>query len=236
MASSQNGWPVSENRAAIGVRTFVVPGHPQVRVPVQADCAPLLLEMFRWWFARIEQPVIPGCWGYAYREIRGAAPGDYSNHASGTAIDINAPEHPLGVRGTVPVSMRGPITVKANSLGLRWGGNYSGRPDEMHFEIVVPRARVKQLVAELQKPVAPPQIPTEVDVKNLKLARAGDDPAVYVGDGIRSRHVRDQEELENLVWWMGQWGADNTVHQFKPGTLFGVLGVPVEWPEGLVNK
>ncbi|MGL5830446.1 MAG: M15 family metallopeptidase, partial [Angustibacter sp.] len=38
-------------------------------------------------------------WSYAERPIRGSAT-TLSNHASGTAIDINATQHPLGVRGT----------------------------------------------------------------------------------------------------------------------------------------
>jgi peptidoglycan hydrolase-like protein with peptidoglycan-binding domain len=38
------------------------------------------------------------CWGHAYREISGST--TLSNHASGIAIDINAPRHPLGASGT----------------------------------------------------------------------------------------------------------------------------------------
>jgi hypothetical protein len=234
IGTSQNGWPVSENRAEIGVATFVVPGYPNVKLPLQRDAAPVMLDMARWWFRNIEPPVMPGCWGYAFRAIRGQTSG-YSNHASGTGMDLNAPEHPLGAYGTVPAAKRAAISAAARARGLRWGGDYSGRKDEMHFEVVVTRAEVAALARALLTPPKP-QIPTEVDVKNLKLARSGDDPAVYVGDGIRCRHVRSQAELENLQWWMGKWGADSTIHQFEPGAVFGVLGVPVEWPEGLVNK
>lgn len=148
MANSQNGYPASSNRNAIGVKTFLVPGHGNVALPVRADVAPLLLEMARWWFANIEPPVVPGCWGYAYRAVVGG--GSLSNHASGTAIDLNAPKHVLGKFGTVPASKRGAISQKAASLGLRWGGDYTGRKDEMHFEVIVSLATAKVLVAKLQ--------------------------------------------------------------------------------------
>lgn len=156
MATSQNGWPASPNRNAINVKTYAVPGYPAVRLPVRADVAPLLLEMARWWFANVEKPVIPGSWGYAYRDVRGST--GLSNHASGTAIDLNAPKHPLGVAGTVPFAKRKAISQKAASLGLRWGGDYTGRKDEMHFEVIVGIGTARNLVAKLQsKPTPKPK-------------------------------------------------------------------------------
>jgi hypothetical protein len=161
MASSQNGYPASADRAAIRVTTFAVPGHPNVKLPLRDDVAPLLLEMCRWWFATIEPPVMPGCWGYAWRSIRGSS--TVSNHASGTAVDINAPRHPLGKVGTVPASKRGAISQKAANLGLRWGGDYTGRKDEMHVEVIVSLTTARLYVARLQGtpvPPLPPPTPT----------------------------------------------------------------------------
>ena len=76
------------------------------------------------------------CWGYAYRKIRGSAA--LSNHASGTAIDLNAPAHPLGEKGTFTAKQ---VTAIRRILTfcdgvVRWGGDFHGRKDEMHFEIV----------------------------------------------------------------------------------------------------
>lgn len=150
MPVSQNGYPANENRDAIGVRTFQVPGRPDVTVPLRADIAPLILEFMRWWNAVVEPLVVPGCWGYAYRDIRGAK--QLSNHASGTAGDLNAPKHPLGAVNTVPADKRAAISAKAASLGLRWGGDYNGRKDEMHVELVVPLARALELVRAIQTP------------------------------------------------------------------------------------
>jgi hypothetical protein len=60
-----------------------------------------------------------------------------SNHAFGTAFDINAQFNPLGqepaemgakgcVRELVPI---------ANRFGFAWGGHFNKRPDGMHFEV-----------------------------------------------------------------------------------------------------
>jgi Putative peptidoglycan binding domain/D-alanyl-D-alanine carboxypeptidase len=149
---SQNSWPASADRAAIGVKTFAVPGRPDVLLPVRADIAPLLLEMARWW-NEWETLLVPGCWGYAYRSIRGQTTG-LSNHASGTAIDLNAPRHPLGSVGTLGVH-KDAVIAKARSLGLRSGADYAGRKDEMHVEVAVGHAEAMAIVARLQTPPAP---------------------------------------------------------------------------------
>lgn len=150
--TSQNGWRAG-SRAEADVATFVVPGYPNVKVAVNRLAAPALLAMLRWMFDHVEKPVIPGVWGWAVRPIRGSS--ETSNHASGTAVDWNAPRHPLGAVGTVPARLRAAIAAQAAKLGLRWGGTYTGRKDEMHFEAIVTPARMRQIVAALQGRPAP---------------------------------------------------------------------------------
>jgi hypothetical protein len=147
MVNSQNGYLASENRASIGVATFQVPGRPDVKVALRSDIAPLILTFMRWWNDTVEPLVVPGCWGYAFRGIRGAK--TLSNHASGTAADINAPKHRLGATGTVPGHLRGAISAKAGQLGLRWGGDYTRRKDEMHVELNVPLAQALAIVQRI---------------------------------------------------------------------------------------
>jgi hypothetical protein len=147
MANSQNGYPASPHRAEIGVATFQVPDRPDVKVALRGDVAPLFLAFMQWWNATVEPLVVPGCWGYAFRDIPGAK--TLSNHASGTAADINAPKHPLGANGTVPAHLRGAISAKAGQLGLRWGGDYNRRKDEMHVELNVPLAQARALVGQI---------------------------------------------------------------------------------------
>lgn len=73
---------------------------------------------------------------YVPRYKRGSTT-SLSNHAWGTAFDINAPDNALGV---IPPakdeygSVR-ELVPSANALGFYWGGHFSSRPDGMHFEI-----------------------------------------------------------------------------------------------------
>jgi D-alanyl-D-alanine carboxypeptidase-like protein len=66
---------------------------------------------------------------YNPRKVRGSAT-KWSNHAFGAAIDINAEENSMGTKGNMPK----PMVAAFKSEGARWGGDYRGRTDPMHFE------------------------------------------------------------------------------------------------------
>jgi hypothetical protein len=106
-------------------------------VQVAAAARDRLEQIIKWWDVNVEP--VEDLGGYNYRDIRGVT-GILSNHASGTAVDINATKHPLGKENTVG-DKAGAIRAKAKSLGLRWGGDYRNRKDEMHFELISPPAR-----------------------------------------------------------------------------------------------
>lgn len=130
MAVSQNGWTAND-RTLIESRT--VPGGS---LPVRKGPAgDLLVYVATQFHGRVEHLVWPGCWGYAERQIIGGT--ELSNHASGTAIDLNAPQHPLSAVGTFTTHQVGAIRqILSECSGvIRWGGDYVGRKDEMHFEI-----------------------------------------------------------------------------------------------------
>lgn len=74
------------------------------------------------------------CWGYAGRYIRGSASVP-SNHSWGLAIDENADENPMGTRHGA-IRAHADVIALWKSYGFRWGGDYSGRPDDMHFEFM----------------------------------------------------------------------------------------------------
>jgi Putative peptidoglycan binding domain/D-alanyl-D-alanine carboxypeptidase len=158
MATSQNGWPASADRNAIGVdANFSAAG---VKFPggvKGGDVATVLGHVATQIHNRVEALVAGTCWGYAYRAVRGATTG-LSNHASGTAIDINAPQHPLGATGTFSVSQVMTIRSILNECGgvVRWGGDYSGRKDAMHFEINGTAGSVAVIAARLRGGTAPP--------------------------------------------------------------------------------
>lgn len=138
MSTSQNGWPVLE----YGDRrlyTWTIPAKTgAIRVTLRNGSAGFLLVHFLLWWAEVIEPLagrIIDDWGHAVRTIRGQTSG-YSNHASGTAGDANATQHPLGTR-TLTRAERKKIArrLRLYRSCLRHGAFYSGRVDEMHVEI-----------------------------------------------------------------------------------------------------
>lgn len=144
-----NGFTCDPSPKAIGVKAFVVPG-TEVKVHVRSDVAPLLLG-FASEFHRSVEPLEPGCnWGYAFRPVRGSSRPSF--HSAGIALDLNAPKHPLGVRNTFRPQQQERIRHLARKYGLRWGGDYKVRADDMHVEVIVPAQRARELVKALQSP------------------------------------------------------------------------------------
>lgn len=142
--TSQNGWPVHVNQSKLVPLSYVT-GR------VASGDVHTILAHFCAWFAANVEPITKGhSWGYAYRAIRGQSSG-YSNHASGTAIDINAPKHPLGASGTFTAAQTAAIRKQLERYdgALRWGGDYSGRKDEMHVEVNCNAAKLRQVVKAL---------------------------------------------------------------------------------------
>ena len=130
MAVSQNGWPAQT----------AAPTHKLSRITgrvLAGDVAKLFEYLVDQFHYRVEPIDLASSWGWAYRPIRGTT-NTVSNHASGTAIDLNAPKHPLGKGGTFTPSQVAAIRKILSELGgvIRWGGDYA-RKDEMHFEINV---------------------------------------------------------------------------------------------------
>lgn len=137
VATSQNGWPVDTT----GAHQDRDPIYGNVKVPngvLEGDVA----TVFRWVAERYHktvEPLVAGtCWGWFVKTIIGSA--TISNHASGTAIDLNADQHALGTKASASMTDRQidachAIVTAADGV-IRWGGDYTGRPDPMHWEIV----------------------------------------------------------------------------------------------------
>lgn len=129
---------------------FKVPGTTRY-LQVRREIAPLLIG-FAAEFHRLVEPIDRGTkddWGYACRAVRGRA--NTSFHAAGIAIDLGALRHPLGRRGTFTPRQAATIKALCKKYGLRWGGTFR-RPDEMHVEVILPRAQALALVRLLQTP------------------------------------------------------------------------------------
>jgi hypothetical protein len=155
VVTSQNGWSASPT---LTLRPLVVDGVgflPGIRD--DDDVAYALGYFAAQYAARVEPLRTPGCWGFAYRPDKNQV-SDLSNHASGTAIDCNAPEHPNGVATATTFTPAQIATVHA-ILGechgaLRWGGDYTHTVDAMHVEVNVSPAALHAAVAAMQADAA----------------------------------------------------------------------------------
>lgn len=149
--SSSNGWPASKDRAELGIKSFAIKGS-KTKIACAEAVAPLLVGFLEE-FHQLIEPIDEGTlddWGYAFRMIRGSED-RLSNHSSGTAIDVNATQHPLGKIGTFPSEKVPMIRALAKKYGLKWGGDYSGRKDEMHFEVILTPAKVAERIKKLKE-------------------------------------------------------------------------------------
>lgn len=164
MTTSQNGWSVSTNKAAIGVVDFKVEGVSFPGGVRKGDVATVLGYVVERLHKEVEKLHSGWCWGYDYKPIEGSS--TISNHASGTAVDFNAPNHPMGSSGTFSATQVATIhKILAVCSGcVRWGGDYTGRKDEMHFEINCTPATLAKLAARLRGTPAPP-VPPKPPVK-----------------------------------------------------------------------
>lgn len=157
MATAQNGWAASANKGDVNVNpNFNVNGILFPGGVKDGDVSKVLHYVASQFHARVEKLHDGWCWGYSYRPISGSA--SLSNHSAGCAIDVNAPNHPLGKAGTFSAAQVATIHTILNEVGgvVRWGGDYSGRKDEMHFEIVGNAAAVAQVAARLRGGVTGP--------------------------------------------------------------------------------
>ena len=136
MVLSQNKWPALPEGHASLVTIEIVGRLGTRRFVVAREAANVLHNFLTWFDANIE-PIRSDSGGYNYRLIRGSSE-TMSNHSSGTAVDINWEKHPLGAQGTFTSAQATAIRAKAKSLGLRWGGDYRNRKDEMHIEVDYP--------------------------------------------------------------------------------------------------
>ena len=144
MATSQNGWPVHTDQTDLIPLNFVT-GR------VRGGAVHTIFNDFCTWFNRNIEPIRKkDSWGWAYRPIRGKTDG-YSNHSSGTAIDLNATTHPLGEWNTFTAGQRARIRAKLRDYegAVRWGGDSQTRPDDMHFEINAAAATLARIAKKL---------------------------------------------------------------------------------------
>lgn len=137
MTVSLNGWPVPPKRLV----TKKVPGVDR-RLTLAEDAAPILLAVAADYHSSVKR-LDEGTWdegGYNDRDANDA-PGKKSNHASGTAIDLNWSEEGAqgsawGKRFFAQAKHQLAIQVMKRRYGkwVQWGGDWRAK-DYMHWEI-----------------------------------------------------------------------------------------------------
>lgn len=146
---SANGWAASKDPKAIHIKHFKVKG-TDIKLQCNEIAGPILAAFAAEFHVNVEK--LDGGtfddWSYAYRPIRGETTG-LSNHASGTAIDLNATKHPLGKSGTFNANQIKIINILCTKYKLKWGGNYRTRKDEMHYEIACTPKEAEALAIKL---------------------------------------------------------------------------------------
>lgn len=158
---SQNGWVANDPHLIV---RKAVPG-TNVSLAVREGDASTVMIWVASFFNTYIEPIstrhgvkgfdVADDWGYAARLIRGSST-VISNHASGTAVDLNATRHPRGVAisHTFTRTQIG-LCHEIESLSggvIRWGGSYGypTPPDGMHFEINRGSASVTYLAAKIR--------------------------------------------------------------------------------------
>lgn len=176
MATSQNGWPVVTQKM---VNREPIQGHVYPNGFLDGD----VWTAFNWLFTQMNNRVEvvsrgtpPDEWGYYVKTIEGSH--TISNHASATAGDYNANEHPMGIPASKNYSTKQiaeihKILREADGV-FRWGGDYTGRPDPMHFEIICNATKLRSFVESIT-----PQGNYKMDISlnglTLPTLRKGDD-------------------------------------------------------------
>ena len=149
MLTSYNGYPASKDPKEIGVKSYPVKG-TALKLRCAESVGPLLAA-FAAEFHELIEPIDEGTfddWAYAFRMVRGSTD-RLSCHSSGTAIDLNATRHALGKVGTFPAEKVPMIRALAKKYGLKWGGDFKSRADEMHFEVEISSIKAKELITKL---------------------------------------------------------------------------------------
>lgn len=121
----------------IGVPVFNNPNSPSSgRMRFHNRAVPQLLAMWQAWEDEgLLSSVLSYEGSFNPRFVRGGA--SLSNHAFGSAFDVNASWNGLGA---IPAlagskgSLRELVPI-ANRFGFFWGGHFKRRPDGMHFEV-----------------------------------------------------------------------------------------------------
>lgn len=136
MKTSQNGWPVIDS--VVKCKQWHIPD-TDIILPLRKGAAGFILIHMALWMHEEIEPLDASRgddFGWSYRKIAGS--NTWSNHASGTAMDLNAAKHPQGEHtypAMVSYLIRERLAQTHYGNSIKWGGDFTTLVDEMHFEI-----------------------------------------------------------------------------------------------------
>jgi len=152
MATAQDrgwgpGWPHCQ---PANIKTLV--RADGIRIPVHKS----IIEIVAYLMDKTEHDIgynlVPGwCWGYACRAIRGSK--SPSNHSWGLALDLNAPNNPMGSK--LITDMPSSMVKLWEAHMFRWGGTYKSRPDAMHYEFMGTPADAARITKQIRDGKSP---------------------------------------------------------------------------------
>ncbi|MGN2634633.1 M15 family metallopeptidase [Nocardia takedensis] len=148
---SENGWPMVNRDGCVivdGPAPFVA------TAPIRAGAAAVILGDFARRYHAECAPIVSSVWGWSPTN---SVPN--SNHLSGTALDINAPQWPFGYLRMPPDLVERIEQLLACYDGaVFWGREWTARPDEMHFQIGFAEGdpRLDVVVDRIIRPTAVP--------------------------------------------------------------------------------
>lgn len=191
MAKSYNGWSASPS-----LKTRVIEPVPGCRLRVRdnQNVADVFTYLVRQYHERVDDVTKPhpqDDWGFHYK-LNTNDPTTLSCHASATAIDLDATEHPNGVateKTFTPKQIAEIHEILEELEGVvRWGGDYTNTVDAMHFEIIVKPGRLRSIGRKLRRGLVRPKFVSRggnVDEAIKRLRRAtGKSP--FIKDALES--------------------------------------------------
>lgn len=225
-----DGWPGDNSSKMTTVRAG------GVALSVRNELAPLIEWL-------VNQTVAQGyglrqgqCWGFANRPIRGT--NRPSNHSWGLAVDLNAPANPMGAK--LVTDMPGWMVELWKSKMFRWGGDYRGRKDAMHYEFQGTPGDAGRLIAEVGGAgPAPAGGPVEAPAQAPAPAPPGAATGPLLKKGAEGPDVRRLQERLNAAGIQvvvdGDFGpaTEQAVRHFQKERGLGVDGRvgPRTWAE-----
>jgi hypothetical protein len=167
-----------------------------------------------------------GPWGYANRAISGS--NNPSGHSAALSVDMNAPYNPYS--STWCSDMPPAMVADLESLGLYWGGRYTGKYDAMHYGYCWTPADVPGHITKAQKilggkPVDPVDPEDDLPYTEQQMKQMVHDGVEWALEDIQGVDpVIIREAVRGLLAEM--LGGAATFQQFKDavhqGTVWGI--------------